>query len=69
MAGKADYEKSDEELDLELEQELAELNRVKAKLAAETAKLNDLIAATAALGPLGAEILAEYEAEVARMGL
>ena len=36
MAGKSDYEKSDEELDLELEQKLAELNIVKAKLAAET---------------------------------
>lgn len=55
--------------DKEYEKELAELHIVEALLAAETAKLENLIAATAALGPLGEEILREYEAAVAEMGL
>ena len=41
----------------EYEKELAELHIAQALLVAETAKLENLIAATARLGPLGEEIL------------
>ena len=53
----------------EYELALEELNKLQALLAEETAKLDDLISATARLGPLGEEILREYEAAVAEMGL
>ena len=64
MSGKKENQKplddcTDEELDQLYEQEKADLARVQAKLAVETARLNQLLAATAQL-PEGAEILQEF---------